>query len=293
MKGPALSTRTTTEVGKQPFLRWAGSKRWLAGRVAAAMVEDFGDYHEPFLGSGAVFFSIARTGRRHYLSDALEPLVNCYQQVSEQPLGVAREILSYGCTPDDYYELRAVADRGLSAKVRAARFIYFNRLGFNGLYRVNSSGGFNVPYGRPREPIVLRSEHELNPYSAALKQGVEVFTADFGEVTSRARQGDLVYLDPPYISGHRSNGFIDYNQRLFSWEDQRRLARVMQDLTDARVLVMMSNADHPAVRELYKGFQVLPLRRFSSMSASSARRGVSDELLIVNAAMRGAMKWPI
>jgi DNA adenine methylase len=193
---------------------------------------------------------------------------------------VQRTVESWSCDSDSFYKIRALAPE--DATTLAAQFIYLNRLCFNGLYRVNRNGGFNVPYGRPRFERVFTREHELVAASKRL-EGAKLVTEDFALATISAKRGDFVYLDPPYVAGHRNNGFIDYNSRVFQWEDQRRLAELCTELSARGVFILVSNADHPSIRGLYDGaFHLESVSRFSSMSAKSGSRGLSQELLISN-----------
>ncbi|MDI6909819.1 Dam family site-specific DNA-(adenine-N6)-methyltransferase [Nocardioides sp.] len=264
----------------QPFLRWAGSKRWLAARIKSILPAEFGDYYEPFLGSGSVFFALGLDGNRCVLSDSLSPLINCFEQVRDQPSAVHEAVANWGCDRESYYAIRGL--KPTDDATRAAQFIYLNRLCFNGLYRVNRDGGFNVPYGRPRFERIFSKPNELHAPSKRLN-GTRIHRTDFVSATERATQGDLVYLDPPYVAGHRNNGFVDYNARVFRWEDQRRLSELCDSLTARGVMVIVSNADHPSIRELYGShYRIESLNRFSSMSGNAGARGVSQELLIVN-----------
>lgn len=282
-------TAAKTASGR-PFLRWAGSKRWLVPHIGAYLPSSFGNYFEPFLGSGAIFFSLHSSERDHFLSDGLEPLVNCYAQVAADPEGIRNRIAGLGTSSEAYYALRQTQDTGLTASA-AAEFIYFNRLGFNGLYRVNLQGRFNVPYGRARVPVVLGESDDLAACARVLRERVHVACADFEDALSGVQEGDLVYLDPPYVSGHRRNGFIDYNAKVFRWSDQERLAKVVRELSAMGALVLMSNADHGSIRELYPGSSMVALSRFSSMAGSASAREKSAELLIINQPLRERLTW--
>lgn len=265
-----------------PFLRWAGSKRWLMPTLLELLPREWGDYYEPFLGSASTFFAIAPEGKS-FLSDALAPLVNCFQAVRDHPERVARHASTWSTDKETYYQVRGaeLADSIESA----AQFIYLNKLCFNGLYRENQSGKFNVPYGRPKSDRIL-FEGQLEAAASTLSNAT-IDHMDFEESLERCCPGDLVYLDPPYVAGHRSNGFVDYNAKIFSWEDQGRLARIFKRLNELGVHVVMSNADHSSVRELYSGYQMLQLERYSSMSGKSGRRGPSAELVVLSDSIRG------
>ncbi|MEV7135738.1 Dam family site-specific DNA-(adenine-N6)-methyltransferase [Arthrobacter sp. NPDC093128] len=265
-----------------PFLRWAGSKRWLLPSLREMIPSDFGTYYEPFLGSGAVFFQVA-DGHSANLSDAIAPLISCYETVRDEPETVATLASGWKTDADTYYSVRA-ADFSDDPIRAAARFIYLNKLCFNGLYRENQSGKFNVPYGRPKSPNVADAS-QLLAVANRLTAGVQLKVCDFEVALSTCGAGDLVYLDPPYVSGHRSNGFVDYNAKIFSWDDQRRLASVFRELDSRGVFVIQSNADHPSVRELYEGYEFRTASRYSSMAAKADKRGKSNELLILSGSL--------
>jgi DNA adenine methylase len=163
---------------------------------------------------------------------------------------------------------------------RAAEFIYLNRGCFNGLYRVNSRGDFNVPYGRPRTTNIIDFKN-LRVCSAALRaNGVQVRKSDFERAIVKAKAGDLVYFDPPYVTGHNNNGFLDYNEKLFSWPDQQRLAKVAKDLKSRKVNVIVSNANHDGVIELFRGFKWKTISRSSTLAADSEYRGPVSEVVL-------------
>ena len=267
-------------VQARPFVKWAGSKRWLTERILDLVPSRFGDYHEPFVGSGSVFFALYFPGRHHYLSDSIEPLINCYRQIALAPDAVIAMADSWAGDRDSYYELRARTD--LDDVGRAARFIYLNRLCFNGLYRENSSGQFNVPYGRPNSMRIVHDAPSLRRVANILSDNVTIVNQDFEESLQNVKHNDLVYLDPPYISGHKANGFVDYNAKVFSWDDQHRLREYVDALAERGAHFILSNADHPSIRDLYGGYEQTGVARFSSMSARAGSRGPTDELLVTN-----------
>lgn len=262
-----------------PFLRWAGSKRWLLPTLHDVIPSEFGTYYEPFVGSAAVFFNVA-SGHDAHLSDMISPLISCYETVRDEPGAVARIASSWNTDAESYYCVRA-ADYSDDPLRAAARFIYLNKLCFNGLYRENQSGKFNVPYGRPKTTNVV-DENQLIKVANRLANGVQLKVCDFEVALSTCDSGDLVYLDPPYVSGHRSSGFVDYNAKIFSWDDQKRLSSVFRELDSRGVFVLLSNADHPSVRELYEGYSFHTVSRYSSMAAKADKRGKSSELLVMS-----------
>ena len=264
----------------EPFLKWAGGKRLLLPKLLPLMPEpDVGSkYIEPFLGGGALFFALQPT--RSVLSDANAELVETYQAVQEEVEEVIRFLAQLNHDEDSYYRVRGSKPRTRAS--RAARFIYLNKTCFNGLYRVNTSGEFNVPFGKHGPALVVCDINQLRRASEAL-QGATVVADDFGAILRRARPGDLVYLDPPYTIAHSNNGFIEYNAKVFSWQDQGRLANLALGLVRRKVKVAISNAEHHSIRELYNHseFTIHRISRNSTMAGSSEARFSAVELLII------------
>jgi DNA adenine methylase len=263
----------------EPFVKWAGGKRLLADQILAELPRPHDSrYFEPFLGGGAVFFRLGPG--RAILSDFNEDLVDAFKAVREDVEKVISALrgLTYG--EDEYYRIRAARPRSLAEK--AARFIYLNKTCFNGLYRVNLDGQFNVPFGRHPKALVICDEDQLRSASRALQVAV-LRHGDFGKFLRLAREGDVAYLDPPYTTAHSNNGFIEYNARIFSWADQARLARHAHILTGRGVRLLISNADHPSIRALYSDtsrFRVIQIRRPSTVAGKAAHRKAATELLI-------------
>jgi len=259
----------------RPFLRWAGSKRALLSRFVDVLPHDFGRYWEPFLGAGSLFFLLEP--KDAVLNDSCGPLIETYIAVRYRVDLVLRYLAPLHVDKETYYDIRR--HPGESPFRRAAEFIYLNKAGWNGLYRVNSKGQFNVPYGAPKSDVVV-DRSNLRACSSALAQpGVALGSADFEVAIANAEAGDLVFLDPPYVTGHNNNGFIDYNEVLFSWTDQLRLAAVAIKLANKGVNVVVTNAHHQPVIDLYKGFQVRRINRASTLAGAAARRGRVDEAL--------------
>lgn len=258
-----------------PLMKWPGGKRSLAEQIMRRFPDSFGKYFEPFLGGAAVFFALRP--KRACLSDLNEELVNCYRVVRDEPDALIRLLRSFRNTESDYYRVRATNPR--KPLTRAARLLYLTRLSFNGIHRVNLRGEFNVPYGYKThldpfdEAAVLRTSSAL--------QTACLLTADFEQSTEGAQDGDVIYFDPPYTVAHASNGFVKYNERIFSWADQERLACAARRLSDKGCTVVVSNANHSSLSALYAGVKVETLERHSIISASSEHRRKVSELLFV------------
>jgi DNA adenine methylase len=256
-----------------PLLKWAGGKRRLLADILPEVPSRFERYFEPFLGGAALFFALLPD--RAYLSDNNDELIHAYVQVRDHPECVIRELRKLKNTEEDYYRVRSSAPQSDTA--RAARLIYLTSLAFNGLYRVNLRGEFNVPYGC-KTHLNPCDEARIRQSSLSLKNAV-ITHQDFERAVRDARQGDLVYLDPPYTVAHGNNGFVKYNAKIFSWEDQLRLATVAKQLAARDCTVLVTNAKHPSIRRLYEGFQTRLLRRNSVIAASAAFRSVATECL--------------
>ncbi|SMY02509.1 DNA adenine methylase [Brevibacterium aurantiacum] len=174
---------------------------------------------------------------------------------------------------EQYYKIR---DQTSSNAINsAARFIYLNRAAWNGLYRVNNKGKFNVPYGRPRSKHIIDPSNLLS--CAKLLNSTTLHLSDFEESVANAQPGDLVYFDPPYVTGHNNNGFVDYNEKLFSWDDQERLARLARELQESGAHVVVSNANHPSIINLYPTFKLSEISRRSALASDIKQRKTVTE----------------
>lgn len=259
----------------RPFLKWAGSKQALLQQITPILPKTFGRYYEPFLGSGALFLHLKP--KRATLTDASDELVQTWLGIRDHCDHVVKVLAPLKPDKDLFYELRS--NRALDRATRAAEFIYLNRSCWNGLYRVNSRGEFNVPYGAPKSNFIF-DETNLRACSALLAQSeVSIRRSDFEPAVSRARAGDLVFLDPPYVTKHNYNGFRDWNEKLFGWSDQERLARVATRLADRGVSVVIANAAHDDVAALYRDFKSVTLRRTSTLASDATKRGRTTESL--------------
>lgn len=255
----------------EPLLKWTGGKRWLRPWIFKLAPTSYRRYFEPFLGGGAIFFGLRP--QQAILSDNNEELINCYIAVRDDPESVVDRLKKFRNTEAQYYRVRESRPRSKAA--RAARLIYLTNLSFNGIYRTNQKGEFNVPYGR-RTHLPCYDRTKIYQASEILRRS-SLLHADFEKATKNATAGDLVYLDPPYTVAHGNNGFLRYNQRILRWEDQERLANLARTLANRGCHVIVSNADHPSVLALYKGFELLRVPRPSCMAASlDARKTITE-----------------
>jgi DNA adenine methylase len=274
----------------RPFVKWAGGKGQLLKQFEPYWPEEFRGYVEPFVGGGAVFFHLYRRGRLRgpvTLNDASEELMLCYRAIRddlEALLSELRRHAPHKLDADYYYAVRAwdrqpgFADR--PAVERAARAIFLNRTCYNGLYRVNQKGQFNVPFGRYKNPRVV-DEENLRAVSRAL-QGVALRADDFGSCLAWAEPGTLAYLDPPYDPLSETSSFTSYTADDFGESEQRRLARIYRQLDAAGCHLMLSNSDTPLIRELYNGYRVAVLEARRAINAQADGRAAIPELLVLN-----------
>lgn len=262
----------------EPFLKWPGGKRWLVSHYPTLFPSSCERYLEPFLGGGAVFFFLQP--RRAILADKNAELINAYTSIKRFHEGIDRGLRALHRTHSStvYYRIRRSTPRGRLKQ--ALRFLYLNRTCFNGIYRVNYQGIFNVPMGS--KTIVEYPGGYLSSVAHALS-GASIRVADFTATLALAKQGDFVFVDPPYTVAHNTNNFLKYNSKLFSWPDQIRLAECVRNAAQRGARVMISNADHRSIRDLYGTFGFhYRLSRSSVLAANSAHRRSTTELLITN-----------
>jgi DNA adenine methylase len=266
----------------RPILKWAGGKRSLVKPILEALPERIGTYYEPFVGGAAVFLALAEAKRfeRAVISDRNRDLIDLYTVVRDDVEKLLKELSKYQdrISEEQYYEMRGKHHLRTSVK-RAARLIYLNKTGYNGLYRVNSSGGFNVPYGRYKRPNIY-DPARIRAMSEAL-QGVSIEEADFETPCARAKLGDAVYLDPPYLPVSKTSSFSAYHSEAFGLAQHQRLAKVFEKLAKKGVAAVLSNSDTPETRELYRPFKPSGVQVRRPINSIASRRGAVSELLVV------------
>lgn len=276
--------RTTSlreEDAPTPFLKWAGGKGQLLDQMASYFPREFKKYFEQFLGGGAVFFRLLPD--RAVLSDSNPDLIQVYETVRDNPDGLMSALDTFRARPvseDYFYKVRKQNPRDLTVLARAARMVFLNKTCFNGLYRVNSNGEFNVPFGRYKNPTLYVKEN-IRAASAALK-GAELRVADFRDACKQPRRGDFVYLDPPYHPLTKTSAFTDYTRDGFGEQDQRDLAESFRKLDERGCKVMLSNSATPLLRELYREFESVTLKAKRAINCKGTGRGAIDELLVMN-----------
>jgi len=262
----------------EPFLKWAGGKRWLTPKLNDIFPDGIimNNYYEPFLGGGAIFFHLQP--QKGCLSDINADLINTYIEVRDNWADLVDILFNYDKkhSKEFYYQIRSSKPR--SSLKKAARFIYLNRTCWNGLYRVNKKGEFNVPIGTKNK--VVFDDENFKEISLLLNS-MEIETCDFEKTITKAKEGDFVFIDPPYTVKHNFNGFIKYNENIFSWEDQVRLSVCIKKAITRGVTILLLNADHHSIKMLYKdvGSKIL-VKRASVIAGNSNARGIYNELAI-------------
>jgi len=260
----------------KPFLRWAGGKRWLIKQLDDFLPQTFNKYHEPFIGGGAIFFHM--NPKQALISDFNAELIETYNAIKNNPHEVIKHIKSFKNTKEDYLKIRV--QNFQSVEKRAARFIYLNQTSFNGIYRVNSDGKYNVPYGY-REKYTFDFDNILNVNKVL--QSVDIKHLDFRKCIENVEENDLVFLDPPYTVAHNNNGFIQYNQKIFSLEDQYGLKDLIMRIKEKKAYYILTNANHPKIREIFDvGDKITEVTRASMIGGKGAVRGKYSEVIITN-----------
>lgn len=262
----------------EPFLKWAGGKRWLLskGNQLLPDMQKINKYLEPFLGGGSIFFHIKP--EQAILSDINEDLINAYIVIRENWYDLYAILKKYNKNHSNnfYYQIRSSNPR--TALNRAARFIYLNRTCWNGLYRVNKKGEFNVPIGTKTNVILEADNFEI---LSSVLTSAKIEVCDFELTINKAEENDFVFVDPPYTVKHNLNGFVKYNETIFSWQDQIRLRKAISKAIDRGAKVLVTNANHKSIEELYKGCgKMYLLNRASVIAGKSTARGIYRELVI-------------
>jgi len=267
----------------KPIVKWAGGKRALIKQYSKYFPVNFNAYYEPFFGGGAIFLHLFSEGKikRAKLSDINEELINLYNVVKNNVEELIEELSSgkYVNKKTVFYKIRA--EEPNDAVIRAARMIYLNRTCYNGLYRVNKQGKFNVPFGKYPENVKIVNKKNLRNVSKCLGN-VEITTEDFEESVKSAKKGDFVYFDPPYIPLSDTAYFTDYTSEGFGIKEQERLAKVFRELDERGCFVMESNSGVPKVSELFDGFKIVDVKAKRYISCDPEGRGGVKESLIIN-----------
>lgn len=260
------------------FIRWAGGKSWLVPYVKE-LIEglDYNNYYEPFMGGASIFFSMDNP-HQSYLSDVNKELVKTFCAVRDNPKEIIKHLRNYRSDEESYYQIRS--DKPAGKYKPAARFIYLNANSFNGIYRVNRQGQYNVPYGKKEKTVNFERLKEIS----TKLQNVNIQCHDFFAIRNLIQEGDLVFLDPPYtVSNKKNDYFIQYNQRLFSLEDQRRLANLIEHIIAQNAWFILTNAHNQKIYDIFHNTgRVIERERKSLIGGRAAFRGNVQEYIFTN-----------
>ncbi len=275
--------------GCHPFVKWAGGKGQLIPQIIRLVPLRFARYFEPFLGGGAIFFQLASPNRNAFLSDINYELINAYKIIKNHVEELIPELIyhqnEYNKSPKKYYYHLRDSISSMNKINKAARFIALNKTCYNGLYRVNKRGLFNVPIGRYKNPLICDPDN-LRKMSVVLRRsGSFLEVSDYKKVlVEKAQRDDFVYLDPPFYPISNTANFTSYTNNGFSLEDQKELATIFNELTGKGCKVLLSNSNTEEIRRLYSNYshltQVINVNR--SINAVASKRVGHTELLIRN-----------
>ena len=265
-----------------PIVKWVGGKRQLMFELLKNMPENYNRYFEPFIGGGALFFELQP--QNGYISDMNEELINLYSVVRDDVYELIEDLGKHEVSKEYFLEIRNI-DRTekyaeLSSIERASRFIYLNRTCFNGMYRVNSQGQFNVPFGNYKNPRIVDAENLIN--CSKLLKNTEIYCADFSEILNKVQKGDFVYFDPPYVPLNETSSFTSYTKDGFDLDMQFKLRDVCDELDSKGVMFMLSNSDTKLVNELYSNYEIKKVFASRAINANPNGRGKITEVLVKN-----------
>src|SRR6266487_2242735 len=272
--GKMVITQTISRAA--PFLKWAGEKTQILSALLKNIPLHFDTYIEPFVGGGALFFELQPT--KAILADSNPELMNCYIVVRNNVEDLIAILRTYPYSEEFYYKLRSETPK--DDLLRAARMIYLNRTCYNGLYRVNKQGQFNVPFGRYKNPLICDAER-LRAASYALRNA-ELHCADYQETLRNfAKPHDFVYLDPPYHPVSKYSDFKRYTTEFFYVGDQRMLAKSARELSEQGCYVLVSNSYCDFILDLYEGCRIIEVPAKRNINKDPNKRGEVKEVLVV------------
>jgi DNA adenine methylase len=268
----------------KPMLKWAGGKSSLIPHIISLLPSDYRAraYHEPFFGGGAVFFKIKPL--KGSINDINSRLVNFYRIVRDDPEGLIRWAQQFPYDRETFYQLREKYNKeNLSQVEDAALTLYLNRTGFNGLYRVNSSGDFNVPFGKYKNPLIV--DEKRIRIASSLFQNIDICEGDFTYILEKAEEGSITYFDPPYVPLNDTSNFTSYARNGFNWSDQLRLRDTCIELDRRGAFFILSNSYVKDLIKLYlenKNLRIYVAKVNRAINSNGSLRGPVKEILITN-----------
>jgi DNA adenine methylase len=267
----------------KPIIKWVGGKRQLLEKLISFLPKEYDRYFEPFIGGGALFFALKH--KNSFISDYNPELTNLYKVIKEKPLELIKDLNKHKNDEEYYYAIRSL-DRDIAryAKLtdvqKASRFIYLNKTGYNGLYRVNQKGQNNVPFGRYKNPKWLDEENILA--CSKLLAHTEIQTGDFEIVKKYVKRGDFVYFDPPYVPLNATSSFTFYTHKGFDNEMQVRLKELCDYLDSIGAYFMLSNSYTEYILELYKAYEIKTVMANRAVNSKASGRGKIKEVVVLN-----------
>lgn len=281
-----MSKKTKNNLLIQPFLKWAGGKRQLLPEIKKFLpkLEPNYTYFEPFLGAGAVLFNLQP--KKAVVNDLNTDLINCYKIIKSNLSDLLLDISKHKNEEKYFYEIRELDRKPeyqeLSSVEKASRIIFLNKTCFNGLFRVNSQGQFNAPFGNYKNPTIA-DESVLNAVSRYLNENnIMINNGDFKDSLKTTKKNDFVYLDPPYDPISETSSFTGYNLNQFYKDDQKRLKEVVDDLSKKGCKIMLSNSATEFIKDLYKDYKIEIVSANRNINSDPLKRGKIDEFLILN-----------
>lgn len=269
----------------KPILKWVGGKRQLMPEIENRIPSEYKNYYEPFLGGASVL--IALQPENAFVNDINPELINVYKQVKEHEEKLINSLKKHKNESEYFYEIRSI-DRdkklykNLNLIERASRIIFLNKTCYNGLYRVNSRGELNAPFGRYKNPLICDEKNIREISSFFNNSNIEFYNEDFEVFLSRCENGDFVYLDPPYDPVSESSSFTGYSSGGFSRNDQKRLKKICDQLNEKGVYFLLSNSDTDFINELYKEYNIDKVNAKRNINSNGSKRGSVKEVMVRN-----------
>ena len=265
----------------KPFVKWAGGKRQIINILTQEIPLNFINYIEPFVGGGALLFELLP--EKAIINDINIELINAYLVIKNHPDKLIESLKKHKNQEEYFYKIRALNPEKLTSIERASRFIYLNKTCFNGLYRENSKGEFNVPFGNYKNPKIL-DEENIKAISEYLNNAnIKILNKDYKEVCEMAQKGDFVYLDPPYYPLSKTSSFTKYTKYDFTEKDQKELSKIFKELDKKGCFVMLSNSNTDFIKELYKDYKIIEVHANRAINSNgNGRKKAKIEVLIKN-----------
>ena len=267
----------------KPFIKWVGGKRQLMNEIKANMPREFNNYFEAFVGGGAVLFELKK--ENSFINDYNPELTNLYEIIKTKPKELLRDLKKHKNTEEYYYAMRAldrnpIQYRKLSKVKKASRFIYLNKTGFNGLYRVNKQGQNNVPFGRHKGPKLADKDNIMA--CSKLLQTATITTGDFENIRTNVKKGDFVYFDPPYVPLNATSSFTAYTDKGFDDDMQFRLKELCDYIDSIGAYFMLSNSYTDFILDLYQDYTIKTVNANRAINCKGSNRGKVKEVLVIN-----------